>query len=113
VADGAARVERDLGRASERFESERHQHSEGLRPGTRAQRLSKGRPATAATAGTVPDTAGTAADHGGHGAGHGAGHSDSGDGERTASPDSAAAAAAAAAAITIPSEGLAGRNSHT
>ena len=66
VACEASRGERDLGRASERFESERHQRSERLRPGPRARRLSEGRPATAVTAGTVPVTAGTAADHGGH-----------------------------------------------
>jgi hypothetical protein len=66
VACEASRGERDLGRASERFESERHQRSEGLRPGPRARRLSEGRPATAVTVGTVPVTAGTAADHGEH-----------------------------------------------
>jgi hypothetical protein len=108
VACGAARGERDLGRACERFKSERHQHSE--RP--RALRLSEGRLGTAVTVGTVPVTAGTATDHGGHVAGHNihsAGYSDPGDGGRTASLRSAAAAAVDAAAITIPSPGLAGR----
>ncbi len=103
MACGAARGERELGRAGERFESELHLHSERLRPGPRARRLSEGRPATAVTAGTVPVTAGTAADHGGHIAGHGfhsAGLIYPGDGGRTASPGSAAAAADAAAAIT-------------
>jgi hypothetical protein len=102
VAGGAARGDGDFGRASGRFTSGRYQHSEGLRPGPRARRLSEGRPATAVTAGT-------AADHGGHGADHdfrGADHSDPCDVERAAGPESAAAAAAAAAAITIPSEGL-------
>jgi hypothetical protein len=101
VTGGVARGKCDLGRASERFESERHQRSERLRPGPRARRLSVGRPATAVTAGTAPVTASTATDHGCHGAGHGihsAGHSDPGDGGRTASPGSAAAAAVAAAA---------------
>jgi hypothetical protein len=79
VACEASRGERDLGRASERFESERHQRSERLRPGPRAQRLSEGRPATVVTAGTVPVTAGVSArtDHGwarrGGLAGHGRG----------------------------------------
>ncbi len=63
VAGGAARGDGDFGRASGRFTSGRYQHSEGLRPGPRARRLSEGRPATAVTAGT-------AADHGGHGADH-------------------------------------------
>ena len=105
AAEGRSSVARgdgDFGRASGRFTSGRYQHSEGLRPGPRARRLSEGRPATAVTAGT-------AADHGGHGADHdfrGADHSDPGDVERAAGPESAAAAAAAAAAITIPSEGL-------
>jgi hypothetical protein len=104
AAEGRSSVARgdgDYGRASGRFTSGRYQHSEGLRPGPRARRLSEGRPATAVTAGT-------AADHGGHGADHdfrGADHSDPGDVERAAGPESAAAAAAAAAAITIPSEG--------
>ena len=105
AAEGRSSVARgdgDFGRASGRFTSGRYQHSEGLRPGPRARRLSEGRPATAVTAVT-------AADHGGHGADHdfrGADHSDPGDVERAAGPESAAAAAAAAAAITIPSEGL-------
>ena len=105
AAEGRSSVARgdgDFGRASGRFTSGRYQHSEGLRPGPRARRLSEGRPATAVTAGT-------AADHGGHGADHdfrGADHSDPCDVERAAGPESAAAAAAAAAAITIPSEGL-------
>jgi hypothetical protein len=42
----------------------------------------------------------TAPGHGGHGI-HGAGHSDRGDGERPAGPDSTAALAAGAAAFTI------------
>ena len=99
VAGGAARGDGDFGRASGRITSGRYQHSEGLRPGPRARRLGEGRPATAVTAGT-------AANHGGHGADHdfrGADHSDPGDVERAAGPESAAAAAAAAAAITIPS----------
>jgi hypothetical protein len=99
AAEGRSSVARgdgDFGRASGRFTSGRYQHSEGLRPGPRARRLSEGRPATAVTAGT-------AADHGGHGADHdfrGADHSDPGDVERAAGPGSAAAAAAAASAIT-------------
>jgi hypothetical protein len=62
AAEGLSSVARgdgDFGRASGRFTSGRYQHSEGLRPGPRARRLSEGRPATAVTAGT-------AADHGGH-----------------------------------------------
>jgi hypothetical protein len=85
-----------------RFRSCKRAIHEGLRPRPLARRLSEGRPATAVTAGT-------AANHGGHGADHdfrGADHSDPGDVERAAGPGSAAAAAAAAAAITIPSEGL-------
>jgi hypothetical protein len=102
VACEAARGERDFGRASERFESGRHQRSKGLRPCPRVQRLSGGLPATAVTEGTVPVTASPAADHGGRGAGHcfhSSSHSNPCDGERTASPGSAAAAVVAAAAI--------------
>ena len=49
AAEGRSSVARgdgDYGRASGRFTSGRYQHSEGLRPGPRARRLSEGRPAT-------------------------------------------------------------------
>ena len=46
VAGGVARGDGDFDRASGRLTSGRYQHSEGLRPGPRARRLSEGRPAT-------------------------------------------------------------------
>jgi hypothetical protein len=70
--------------------SERYQHSEGLRWGPLALRLSEGRPATAVTESTTED-------HCGHGADHDfrcTDHSELGDVERAAGPGSAAAAAA-------------------
>jgi hypothetical protein len=92
VAARAAQGDRNFGRASERFVSERLRRGERWRPGPLARRLSGERPATAVTACTEPVTAGagvTAPGHGGHGAGHGAphsqhgaGHSDHGDGGR-------------------------------
>jgi hypothetical protein len=77
VAACAAQGDRNFGRASERFVSERLRRGERWRPGPLARRLSGERPATAVMAGMEPVTAGagvTAPGHCGHGAGHGTSH---------------------------------------
>ncbi len=83
VAARAARGDRNFGRASERFVSERLRR---WRPGPLALRLSGERPVTAVTAGTEPVTTGagvTAPGTSGHGAGHGDSHGLHGQSQRS------------------------------